>query len=146
MVATNENIRAHSNPGRSEVSLSEVSLSRDVSLTSSEVAPQLWHDPRKLKVSGMGTGLPGRPVTTSELLTLMEDRFSVAVSRRGATLPGRLKIATRHICRDRELGEVRRSVLAVGRQVLEIAYHLLKNRPPIANLERSPSTATATND
>ena len=50
----------------------------------------------------MGTALPGRPVTTSQLLKQIEDRFGVAVSRRGAALASRLKIATRHVCRDFE--------------------------------------------
>ena len=50
----------------------------------------------------MGTALPGRPVTTAQLLKLIEDRFGVAVSRRGAALASRLKIATRHVCRDFE--------------------------------------------
>jgi 3-oxoacyl-[acyl-carrier-protein] synthase III len=97
MDATNENLCLDRDPGRSEFS-----LSRDVSLAGSEVAPQLWHDSRKLKVLGMGTALPGRSVTTSELLKLIEDRFGVAVSRRGNALAGRLKIARRHICRDFE--------------------------------------------
>ena len=97
MDATNENIRLDHDPGSSEFS-----LSRDVSLAGSEVAPQLWHDSRKLKVLGMGTALPGRPVATPELLKPIEDRFGVAVSRRGTALAGRLKIAKRHICRDFE--------------------------------------------
>ena len=97
MHATNESIRVDHDRERSELS-----LSRDVSLAGSEVAPQLWHDSRKLKVLGMGTSLPGPPVTTSELLKLIEGRFGLAVSRRGAALASRLKIATRHICRDFE--------------------------------------------
>src|SRR5260370_2153134 len=97
MDATNESIRVDHDPGEYELS-----LSRDVSLAGAEVAPQLWHDSRKLKVLGMGTALPGRPVTTSELLKLIEDRFGVAVSRRGTTLANRLQIATRHVCRDFE--------------------------------------------
>jgi transposase len=39
-----------------------------------------------------------------------------------------------------------RAVFAVGRQVLEIAYHLLTEPTPIANLELTTSTATAPND
>jgi 3-oxoacyl-[acyl-carrier-protein] synthase-3 len=65
-------------------------------------SPQFWHDPRKLKVLGMGTALPGPPVTTAQLLKMVEDRFGVAVSRRGTALASRLKIATRHLCRDFE--------------------------------------------
>jgi 3-oxoacyl-[acyl-carrier-protein] synthase III len=65
-------------------------------------APQFWHDSRKVKVLGMGTALPGPPITTAQLLKMIEDRFGVAVSRRGSALAGRLKIATRHLCRDFE--------------------------------------------
>ena len=50
----------------------------------------------------MGTALPGPPVSTAELLARVEKRFGVAVSRRGGRLASRLKIATRHICRDFE--------------------------------------------
>ena len=64
--------------------------------------PQFWHDSRKVKVLGMGTALPGPPITTAQLLKVVEDRFGVAVSRRGSALAGRLKIATRHLCRDFE--------------------------------------------
>ena len=86
MDATSESIRVDSDPGRPELP-----LSRDGALRVSEFpAQQLWHDRRKLKVLGMGTALPGRPVTTSELLKLIEDRFGVAVSRRGTTLANRL--------------------------------------------------------
>ncbi len=71
---------------------------------SSTVLPsaQFWHDSRTLKVLGMGTALPGPAVSTTELLTRVEKRFGVAVSSRGGRLANRLKIATRHICRDFE--------------------------------------------
>ena len=65
-------------------------------------APQFWHDSRKVKVLGIGIALPGPPVTTAQLLKMVEDRFGVAVSRRGSAMAGRLKIATRHLCRDFE--------------------------------------------
>jgi 3-oxoacyl-[acyl-carrier-protein] synthase III len=64
--------------------------------------PQFWHDPRTLKVLGMGTALPGPSVSTSELLQKIEDRFGINVTRRGTALADRLKIATRHLCRDFE--------------------------------------------
>ncbi len=65
-------------------------------------SPRFWHDSRSLKVLGMGTGLPGLPVSTAELLGRVEKRFNVDVVRRGSALANRLKIATRHICRDFE--------------------------------------------
>jgi len=63
-------------------------------------SPQFWHDSRQLKVLGMGIALPGPPVSTEELLTRVQARFDVPVSRRGAALAKRLNIVTRHICRD----------------------------------------------
>jgi hypothetical protein len=92
MDSTNESLGVDSDPVRHELP-----LSRDVA---SEFPPQCWHDTRKLKVLGMGTALPGRPVATAQLLKRIEDRFGVAVSRRGAALASWLKIATRHVCRD----------------------------------------------
>lgn len=94
MDSTSGSLRVDSDPLRHELA-----LSRDVA---SEFPPQFWQDTRKLKVLGMGTALPGRPVTTAELLTLIEDRFGIAVSRRGAALASRLNIAKRHICRNFE--------------------------------------------
>src|SRR6266446_3882093 len=94
MDSTSESLGVDSDPLRHEFP-----LSRDVA---SELPPQCWHDTRKLKVLGMGTALPGRPVTTAQLLKRIEDRFGVAVSRRGAALASRLQIATRHVCRDFE--------------------------------------------
>src|SRR5215472_3900463 len=64
--------------------------------------PKFWSDRRKLKVLGMGTALPGQPVSTTELLTRIEKRFGVEVSRRGAALANRLKIDSRYLCRDFE--------------------------------------------
>jgi 3-oxoacyl-[acyl-carrier-protein] synthase III len=61
---------------------------------------QSWRDPRTLKVLGMGTALPGPPVSTAELLERVETRFGVAVARRGTTFADKLKIETRHLCRD----------------------------------------------
>jgi 3-oxoacyl-[acyl-carrier-protein] synthase-3 len=61
---------------------------------------QSWRDARKLKVLGMGTALPGPPVSTFELLELIEKRFGAVVTHHGTKIAGRLKIETRHICRD----------------------------------------------
>ena len=63
---------------------------------------QFWNDSRTLKVLGMGTALPGPPVSTADLLARVERRFGVALSSRGGKLARRLKIATRHLCRDVE--------------------------------------------
>ena len=98
MAATSESIRVDRDPIRAELR-SSTSVGRETSILP---APQFWHDTRTLKVLGMGTALPGPLVTTAQLLRLIEDRFAVAVSRRGTTLANRLKIATRHVCRDFE--------------------------------------------
>jgi 3-oxoacyl-[acyl-carrier-protein] synthase III len=63
-------------------------------------APPSWRDPRALKVLGMGTALPGPPVSTAVLLDRVEKRFGVSISRQGRALARLLKIATRHFCRD----------------------------------------------
>src|SRR5258708_3163374 len=95
MDSTNESLGVDSNLVRHELP-----LNREVA---SEFPPQCWHDTRTLKVLGMGTALPGPPVTTAQLLKRIEDRFGVAVSRRGEALASRLKIATRNVCRDFEM-------------------------------------------
>lgn len=59
-----------------------------------------WRDSRSLKVLGMGTALPGPPVSTAELLERIESRFHIPVTRRGTAFAGRLGIETRYICRD----------------------------------------------
>jgi 3-oxoacyl-[acyl-carrier-protein] synthase-3 len=86
-------------------------------------SPEVWHDSRVLKVLGMGTALPGPPVSTAELLERVERRFHVAVSRRGRLLGSRLKIATRHICRD---FEARHEVPRPGQSNPDLAAAALK--------------------
>jgi 3-oxoacyl-[acyl-carrier-protein] synthase III len=61
---------------------------------------QSWQDRRRLKVLGMGVALPGPPVTTSELLMRLEERFGIALLRHGTALSNRLKIRARHLSRD----------------------------------------------
>src|SRR5262249_34145831 len=63
-------------------------------------AIQSWKDQRTLKVLGMGTAMPGPPVSTEDLLDRVERRFGVSVMRHGRALARRLKIGTRHLCRD----------------------------------------------
>jgi 3-oxoacyl-[acyl-carrier-protein] synthase III len=61
---------------------------------------QFWQDRRRLKVLGTGVAWPGPPVSTSELLMRLEERFGIALVRRGTALSNRLKIRTRHLSRD----------------------------------------------
>jgi 3-oxoacyl-[acyl-carrier-protein] synthase-3 len=63
---------------------------------------RFWSDSRRLRVLGMGRAFPGRAVSTTELLAHIAKRFSVDILRRGALMSYRLKIASRHICRDFE--------------------------------------------
>ena len=58
---------------------------------------QSWHDRRRPKVLGMGRALPGPPVSTSELLMRLEERFGIAVLRQGTALSHRLKIRARYL-------------------------------------------------
>jgi len=93
---------------------------------------RFWHDSRTLKVLGMGTALPGPPVSTAELLERVEKRFGVAVVRRGSALANRLKIATRHICRD---FEARREVPRRGHSNPDLAAAALRVALDEAGLE-----------
>ena len=59
-----------------------------------------WRDPRSVTLLGMGTALPGPPVSTAELLERLHSRFEIDVRRQGMVLAARLGVRTRHICRD----------------------------------------------
>jgi 3-oxoacyl-[acyl-carrier-protein] synthase III len=99
MDATSETVLVDSVRGQAELQLSK-RVAPEVSKAVSGV--QFWHDSRQLKVLGMGAALPGPAVSTAELLGRVEKRFGVPILRRGTALANRLKIATRHICRDFE--------------------------------------------
>jgi 3-oxoacyl-[acyl-carrier-protein] synthase-3 len=99
MDTTSETLRVDTESRRAEPQLAQ-RIAPESATTLPSV--QFWHDSRTLKVLGVGTALPGPPVSTAELLTRVEKRFDVAVSRHGRALANRLKIATRHICRDFE--------------------------------------------
>jgi 3-oxoacyl-[acyl-carrier-protein] synthase-3 len=103
----------------------EPQLAQRIAPESATILPsvQFWHDSRTLKVLGMGTALPGPPVSTAELLARVEKRFGVAVSRRGSRLANRLKIATRHVCRD---FEARREVPRRGHSNPDLAAASLR--------------------
>jgi 3-oxoacyl-[acyl-carrier-protein] synthase-3 len=98
---------------------------------------RFWHDQRKLRVLGMGSALPGPPVSTAQLLARVEERFGVAVSRRGSRLASRLKIATRHICRD---FEARREVPRRGHSNPDLAAAALRAALDEAQLDVSDLT------
>jgi len=99
MDAASETLRVDAESGEAGLQLAQ-RIAPESATTFNSV--RFWHDSRKLKVLGMGTALPGPPVSTADLLARVEKRFGVAVSRRGGRLASRLKIATRHICRDFE--------------------------------------------
>jgi 3-oxoacyl-[acyl-carrier-protein] synthase-3 len=112
----------------------ELQGARRVAPESASTLPpvRFWHDSRTLKVLGMGTALPGPPVSTAELLERVEKRFGVAVVRRGSALANRLKIATRHICRD---FEARREVPRRGHSNPDLAAAALRVALDEAGLE-----------
>jgi 3-oxoacyl-[acyl-carrier-protein] synthase-3 len=99
MNAASETLHVESNCGQAQLQR----ITRVVPEVSKAVpAVRFWHDSRQLKVLGMGAALPGPAVSTAELLGKVEKRFGVPMLRRGTALANRLKIATRHICRDFE--------------------------------------------
>ena len=61
---------------------------------------RIWRDVRSVSLLGMGTALPGEPVSTAQLLEWLHTRFEVDVRRQGMAVAARLGIHTRHICRD----------------------------------------------
>jgi 3-oxoacyl-[acyl-carrier-protein] synthase-3 len=99
MDSASETLRVDPESGEAGLQLARGFAPESANTVASE---RFWHDSRTLKVLGMGTALPGPPVSTADLLARVEKRFGVAVSRRGSRLASRLKIATRHICRDFE--------------------------------------------
>jgi 3-oxoacyl-[acyl-carrier-protein] synthase-3 len=119
-----------------ETQRTALQLARRIGPESATVLPsaQFWHDSRTLKVLGMGTALPGPPVSTAELLARVEKRFGVAVSSRGDKLSSRLKIATRHICRD---FEARHEVPRQGHSNPDLAATALRAALGEARLEVS---------
>ena len=62
-------------------------------------APPMWTDPAPVRVLGMGTALPGPPVETAALLSLMDTRFGLDLRTRGFAAARRLGVEARHICR-----------------------------------------------
>jgi 3-oxoacyl-[acyl-carrier-protein] synthase-3 len=65
-----------------------------------QVNDRSWRDARSVTLLGMGTALPGSPISTAKLLERLHTRFGVDVRRQGMALAGRLGIHTRHISRD----------------------------------------------
>jgi 3-oxoacyl-[acyl-carrier-protein] synthase-3 len=96
MDSTGETFHIKSRYERRKPQVSELAVEQPDGLPSA----RFWHDSRAVKLLGMGTALPGPPVPTAALLTRVEKRFRVAVLRRGMAVANRLKISTRHLCRD----------------------------------------------
>jgi len=65
-----------------------------------EQAHRSWQDARAVSLLGMGTALPGEPISTTQLLEHLHARFEVDVRRQGGLLAARLGIDSRHTCRD----------------------------------------------
>ena len=129
MDTTSETLRVVTESRRAEPQLAQ-RIAPESATTLPSV--RFWHDSRNLKVLGMGTALPGPPVSTAELLARVEKRFGVAVSRRGSRLASRLKIATRHICRD---FEARQEVPRRGHSNPDLAAAALRAALDEARLE-----------
>ena len=63
-------------------------------------SPPFWSDPTPILVRGTGVALPGEPISSEELLTAVEGRFGLALHRRGMAIAHKLRIRTRHLCRN----------------------------------------------
>ena len=61
---------------------------------------RVWRDPRACALLGMGFALPGEPLATEALLARMEDNFGIDVRRAGTAVARKLRINSRHLCRD----------------------------------------------
>ncbi|MBV9724890.1 MAG: 3-oxoacyl-ACP synthase [Gammaproteobacteria bacterium] len=68
-------------------------------MTAQTAAP-LWQEQRPVSLLGMGVALPGEPLPTAELLERLRTRFQVDVRRQAKVALDRLRIHTRHVCRD----------------------------------------------
>ena len=63
-------------------------------------SPTIWQDRTPLLVLGTGAALPGEPIATEELLTVVDRRFGLSLRRPGLAIARKLGIRTRHLCRD----------------------------------------------
>ena len=63
-------------------------------------SPPFWSDPAPILVLGTGVALPGEPISSEELLTAVDGRFGLALHRRGIAIAHKLRIRTRHLCRN----------------------------------------------
>ena len=64
-----------------------------------QAAPRARVAPGRVRLLGSGLALPGAPVTTDALCTVLETRFGVPAQRVGRRLGARLQVDTRHLCR-----------------------------------------------
>src|SRR5271156_7202903 len=64
------------------------------------VSPEIWHDRPPFRVRGPGAAPRGEPIATEELLTAVDRRFGLSLRRQGMTIAHKLRIRTRHLCRD----------------------------------------------
>lgn len=88
-----------------------------------ERSQRIWQDFRSVSLLGMGTALPGEPVSTAQLLERLHTRFEVDVRRQGMAVAARLGIQTRHICRDLEL---RQEAPRIGDSNAELSARALR--------------------
>jgi 3-oxoacyl-[acyl-carrier-protein] synthase III len=60
----------------------------------------VWCDPMPLRLLGTGAALPGEPISTEELLGVVDQRFRLSLRRAGTAIAHKLGIRTRHLSRD----------------------------------------------
>jgi 3-oxoacyl-[acyl-carrier-protein] synthase III len=60
---------------------------------------QLWRSQGQLAVLGTGLALPGRALSTADLVAMLENRFGFSAGREATAIARRMGINTRHISR-----------------------------------------------
>ena len=113
-------------------------------------AAPVWTDPTPLHVLGMGSALPGPALATGALLDRVEQRFGLAIHRRGLAVARRLGILTRHVCRpfeaalepprpgqgnpDLAAAALRSALAQAGLQVTDLSYLIAHTASPATAL------------
>lgn len=64
--------------------------------------PPLWCGKTEIAVIGMGLSLPGKAISTKELLAHIDRQFNLEIAHRGRVYAEKLNIKHRYLCRDLE--------------------------------------------
>jgi 3-oxoacyl-[acyl-carrier-protein] synthase III len=109
-----------------------------------------WRSRGQLAVLGTGLALPGRAISTDNLVALLEDRFAFSAGREARAIAKRMGIATRHIsrpflerhetaldgCSNADLSAIaiRRALDGAGLAISDIGYMIGHTTTPVQPL------------